>query len=496
MSDVPFKERRHFATGNRLDSTSYLYCSFDVLRLTPSYLAFTLLQHRHGQLIFVFAESINMRILSIGQKAGALFNLPKKMRRIAYAAMMLFFLIDILADVSGGLAQEFASLCYSESGSNIRNVSNCALLAAALSDANPGDVIVLANGNYNCNQVSARNGTAARPIIIRASSARSAKFVNASVTVNGNYTVLANLAFDNSGVNVTGHYNRITSNKFHNNSGALGSAVTVNAGSNNRIDHNEVVDYGTGHRGFRIEPATTGNTTAKNNVMDRNYLHRSLGPRVNGADGIQLGTYHAHSFQQLNTIIEYNLIEEWDIDGEMISNKSSKNTIRFNTFANSLAHAPMRHGSFVDIISNFFYNVRGLVNYGDDNRIIGNTIQNGDLVIRDGDVTQSMMTSNGGHPASFRTLVAANTVINGQICVGCREPSGNNATGIPARYTHLKANNAFVRLLEQQYTTQSSSYSGTVIPAVKLFPQNVGPGSPDVCSAANAPLSPSLLSIQ
>jgi hypothetical protein len=78
--------------------------------------------------------------------------------------------------------------------------------------------------------------------------------------------------------------------------------------------------------------------------------------------------------------------------------------------------------------------------------------------------------------------VAANNVINGEICVGCRVPGGDNSTGVSAKFTDLRGNKGKVTLLKQQNTTQSSTYNGTVVPAVRLFPHNVGPGSPDVCT--------------
>ncbi|MGB7951820.1 MAG: chondroitinase-B domain-containing protein [Candidatus Binatia bacterium] len=382
-------------------------------------------------------------------------------------------------------ALDFNPLCYSESGGNVRKVSTCALLDAALSNANPGDIIILADGDYNCDRIASKSGTSMRPIIIRAANPRQAKFTNASFAISGNYNVLANLTFDNSGINITGDFNRISNNKFQNNGGVLKAAVTVQRGNHNRIDHNEVLDYGAGQRGLRIIPSSNRrNNTAKNNILDRNYLHRSLGPRQNGADGIQLGSSDDHTYERLNTIVEYNLIERWEIDNEMISNKSSDNIIRFNTLADSKADGQVRHGSFVRIVSNYFFNVRGLINYGDDNQIIGNVVENGDLIIRNGDVNQSdIPLSSGptGHPASLRTLVATNTVINGEICVGCRVPGGDNSSGIPARFTDLRRNSAKIRLLDQENTTQGSTYAGISIPAIRLRQVDVGPGSPDVC---------------
>ena len=438
-----------------------------------------------------------MGFCSVGKNTPIFSSVEKHLHLIA-CGFLLFCTLSIFLTSAVAQTLDFNPLCHSEAGGNIRNVSNCALLDAALSNANPGDVIVLADGNYNCDRILARNGTSSKPIIIRAANPRQARFISATLTVSGNYNVVSNLTFDDSGVNVTGDYNRITRNKFQNSAGALRAAVAVNRGNSNRIDHNEVVDYSTGHRGFQIIPASTANNTAKKNVIDRNYLHRSLGPSVNGADGIQLGTYSAHTYQELYTIVEYNLLEQWEIDGEMISNKSSNNIIRFNTLADSNANGPIRHGSHIDIISNYFVNVLGLINYGDDNKIIGNVVENGNLVLRNGDITQSTVPGgSGGHPASLRTLVAANTVINGEICVGCRTPGGNNSSGVPARFTDLKGNKGKVTLLEQQNTTQSSTYNGAVTPAVRLFTHNVGPGSPDVCTAntANTPLSPSSLNV-
>jgi Chondroitinase B len=420
--------------------------------------------------------------------------------RMAYGPLLFLSLCTLTHLISAppAVAQDFNPLCHSEAGGNIRNVSNCSLLASALNNAAPGDIIVLANGSYNCDILSSRHGTLARPIIIRAANARMATFVDASVTVAGNYTVIANLGFNNSGMKVTGDFNRITGNKFYNNAGIFRAAVTVERGNRNRIDHNEVVDYNRPHRGFRILPAGSGNNTAKNNVIDRNYLHRSLGERINGADGIQLGANPSHTYEQLYSIVEYNLIEQWEIDGEMMSNKSSNNIIRFNTLANTDGQGPMRHGSRVQVISNYFFNVRGLINRGDDNEIIGNIVENGDLVLTNGDISQNQLPSiPGGHPASLRTLVVGNKVINGQICVGCRVPGGNAASGVPATFSELRGNVGTVTLMQHQNTTQASSHNKLIAPAVRLFPQDVGPGSPDVCNTGSTlPPSPSFLRIQ
>jgi hypothetical protein len=186
----------------------------------------------------------------------------------------------------------------------------------------------------------------------------------------------------------------------------------------------------------------------------------------------------------------------------MISNKSSNNVIRFNTLADSKANGPIRHGSRIDVISNYFVTVQGLINRGDDNKIIGNVVENADLIVRNGDITQSAVPDgSGGQPAALRTLVAANRVINGEICVGCRIPGGDSASGVPAKFTDLKGNQSSVTLRDQQNTTQTSTYNGVVIPAVRLRSVDVGPGSPDVCSGifssgTKPPSAPSGLQLQ
>jgi Chondroitinase B len=427
-----------------------------------------------------------VKFFSRGKYTVAFFHTIKHVyhRTIGF---FIFCMLSISVSSLPAAALDLDPLCHSEIGDNIRNVSNCASFDTALRNAIPGDVIALANGDYNCDATSTRSGTPANPIVISATKPGQARITSATLTVSGNYTVVANLAFENSGVNVTGNYNRITGNKFQNNAGPLRAAVAVNRGNNNRIDHNEVVDYGVGQRGFQIIPASGGNNTAKNTVIDRNYLHRSLGQRKNGADGIQLGTYSAHAAQELHTIVEYNLIEQWEIDGEMISNKSSNNIIRFNTLADANATGPIRYGSHIDVISNYFVNVIGLVNYGDDNKIIGNVVENGDLIVRNGDITQSAVNQGSEkHPASLRTLVAANKVIHGEICVGCRVRRGNAAHGIPASFTALQGNTGRVTLADQQNTTQTSTYQGVVTPVVRLRSTDVGPGSLDLCGGGSS----------
>ena len=386
-------------------------------------------------------------------------------------------------------ALDFEPLCYTGDGS-VTPVNSCTTLKDAYRTAGSGSIIVLEDGNYTCALTLSRSGSKGDPIILRAANPLRARISDSTITITGDYNVVEGLLFNRSGIEITGHRNRVNQNRFQNGAGSLRAAVIIKNGSFNRADHNEVVDFGVGQRALRVFPDKRDKSSAQNNVFDRNHIHRSLGESRNGADGIQLGSNSQHTDNRLFTIVEYNLISRWEIDGEMISIKSSRNTIRFNTLRDSRGIAPMRHGEYNTIISNTFVDVVALVNQGNGNQIVGNRLINTPLIVKNGDIRQDeVIGGSGRHPASSNTLVAANTVVGtysrSYIGVGMRVPGGNAARGIPATNTVLAGNTGRIDDHDGEHsgTVVKASYNGTVKPAIELRPEDVGPGSPDpACS--------------
>src|SRR5262249_53220045 len=85
----------------------------------------------------------------------------------------------------------------------IINVNSNSTLASALSSANPGDTIVLANGTYSGFTVS-RSGTSGAPITIEAATQGSATISSGIINLNGvSYVILQGLNVTTSGGSVS-----------------------------------------------------------------------------------------------------------------------------------------------------------------------------------------------------------------------------------------------------------------------------------------------------
>src|SRR5688572_26072190 len=75
------------------------------------------------------------------------------------------------------------------------NVGTSAQLNAALSSAQPGDHIVLANATYTGNRTLARAGTAQDPIVVKAASKHGAVISGGTLTLTGAFTGVYGLRF-------------------------------------------------------------------------------------------------------------------------------------------------------------------------------------------------------------------------------------------------------------------------------------------------------------
>ncbi|MBK7338581.1 MAG: hypothetical protein IPJ00_21695 [Saprospirales bacterium] len=77
----------------------------------------------------------------------------------------------------------------------------------------------------------------------------------------------------------------------------------------------------------------------------------------NGGETIRIGTSH-YSLTNSNTIVEYNYFDRCNGEHEIISNKSCRNTFRYNTFFECQGTLTMRHGNETLVESNYFFGNR------------------------------------------------------------------------------------------------------------------------------------------
>ncbi len=239
-------------------------------------------------------------------------------------------------------------------------------IRAAAAKAKPGDTLVMANGEWRDVVVTFEgNGTEDKPIILRAETPGKVVLCGQSrVRIGGSFLVVDGLLFRD------GYLTRGSVFEFRSGIGpATDSRLTNSAfveynppdrsasykwvslfGERNRVDHCRFA--GQDHVGQAIN---VWNTEEPNyHRIDHNFF----GPRPplgrNGGETLKIGnstTAHWNS----RTLVERNVFFECDGEGEIITNKSSENIYRSNTFIRSAGALTLRHGDRNRVEGNYFF---------------------------------------------------------------------------------------------------------------------------------------------
>jgi len=147
--------------------------------------------------------------------------------------------------------------------------------------------------------------------------------------------------------------------------------------------------------------------------IHHNYFHDFISPGGNGAETIRFGL-SGLSLSNGFGLIEHNLFERCLGENELISNKSSSNTYRYNTISDSpVGELTLRHGNDCLVYGNYFRNSAGMRIFGDRHQIfsnyletcIGINIGNGDGEVADG----APLTS---HDRPDDCVIAFNTLVD------------------------------------------------------------------------------------
>ncbi len=156
-----------------------------------------------------------------------------------------------------------------------------------------------------------------------------------------------------------------------------------------------------------------------------------------GGEGIQMGD-SAHASRYYRAIVRYNCFEECNGDGEIVTNKSCGNLYYNNTFTNSNGSLTLRHGHSTAVLANYFKNC-GLRVCGANNLIANNHFTDNS---RSGN-RRPLVIHNGKEEGSYERVInnhiILNTFANGsgtanEIVVwgsgnGSREPRNNKFRG-------------------------------------------------------------------
>jgi poly(beta-D-mannuronate) lyase len=301
---------------------------------------------------------------------------------------------------------------------NTITVYSVADLQKAISKAEAGDNIIVANGVYTTTaDINIdRKGTATQPITIAAEAIGGAEITGVSgfhLIKPATYIVIKGFKFTHaSGKTKTDggtSFCRITQNIFE--TPGKGEDLTI-AGSDHQIDYNTFQNKNA--MGRMLAVRGTGSQIAERLWIHHNYFksYKDQGG-ANGAETLQFGL-SGFSLSSSNSIVEHNLFEDCAGEAELISVKASAVTLRYNTIRNCPAGFTLRHGNRCLVYGNYFFNTPGLRIFGDDHVIHSNYFENCTPAINvgngDGEVADGALLTS--HDRPDRVLIAFNTLVN------------------------------------------------------------------------------------
>ena len=290
-------------------------------------------------------------------------------------------------------------------------------LQAQINSAVAGDVIIVHNGVYTTSASITvnRQGTATDPIRIVAQTVGGVEITGTrgfNVTSPAAYVEIEGFLFTHtSGQNQIrsgATHIRFTRNFFE--CVGEGAYLTI-AGHDAQVDRNEFRNKTT--LGNMIDVRGSGSQIAQRVWIHHNYFHDFISPGGNGAETIRFGL-SGLSLSNGFGLIEYNLFERCNGENEMISNKSSSNTYRYNTISDSPdGELTLRHGNDCLVYGNYFRNSAGMRIFGDRHQIFSNYLEtcvginigNGDGEVADG----APLTS---HDRPDNCVITFNTLVD------------------------------------------------------------------------------------
>jgi len=364
--------------------------------------------------------------------------------------------------------------------STLRTVATVAQFKDALSAMNPGDTVLVLDGTYNLGGLKVtKGGSALKPILVKSKNLHGAKitgptYLNLSyqsyvtyegfdINVDPGSTIFKMEGCSN--VRITRNWMRMPTLTDTQTSkwitiGDLWDSEVCNS-HDNRFDHN-LFDGKFDQGAWVVIDGSHGTVPAisQHDRIDHN-IFRNNTPRVtNEKETIRIGVSDLCKLDAY-TVVENNLFEDCDGDPEIVSLKSCKDTVRYNTFRRCVGTVSLRQGNNSVVEGNYFFgeNKTTLFNtetigcggvrvYGMNHKIINNYFEGltGDkwdaaCTITNGDVTNTS-TSNSSHFLAENIVFAFNTLVNNKsnIEVGF---DNNGAYGLAPKNNTL-ANNIVI----------------------------------------------------
>ncbi|MEP1383979.1 MAG: polysaccharide lyase 6 family protein [Paraglaciecola sp.] len=253
--------------------------------------------------------------------------------------------------------------------SSIKLVENIEQFDEVVETLEPGDQVVLVDGIWtDVEFVFKAMGTAENPIELKAQTPGKVIITGQSnLAFSGEYIVISGLVFKNGSTPTGEVISFRTSNDDLANNSRVTNVVIDNFstedrpmsdlwiamyGKNNRLDHNSLVNKR--NRGVTVAVRMNSEGSRKNHhLIEYNYF----GPRQilgsNGGETLRIGTSH-FSREYSNTTAQFNYFDRTNGEHEIISNKSSGNSLINNVFFETQGTLTMRHGHFTKVEGNYF----------------------------------------------------------------------------------------------------------------------------------------------
>ena len=249
-------------------------------------------------------------------------------------------------------------------------VSTQAEYQSAAESLQPGDTIILANGEWKDFEILfTGTGLENKPITLTAEE-KGKVFITgqSNLKLAGEYLVVSGLVFKDGHTPTSeviafrrnkehlANHSRVTEvviDRFNNPERTESDYWVSMYGRNNRFDHNHL--EGKSNNGVTMAVRLNSEASQKNHhLIDHNYFgHRPI-LGSNGGETLRIGTSH-YSLTDSFTVVENNYFDRCDGEVEIISNKSGHNVIRGNVFFESRGTLTLRHGNDNLVENNVFF---------------------------------------------------------------------------------------------------------------------------------------------
>lgn len=313
-------------------------------------------------------------------------------------------------------------------------VDSLPALKTALEQAAPGDVITVKNGLYSAaDALTIRcTGTADQPITIAAETVGGVEISGPQgikVSEPAAHVIITGFIFSHAAGKTQiadgASHVRFSRNTF----ACAGEGAYLNIiGDDAQIDYNEFATKKAS--GPMIAVSGTGSQVARRLWIHHNYFHDFDNDGATGAEMLRYGLLSSHRASQGAGLVEHNLFARCRGVNDMVSNRSSGNTYRYNTFIDSpTSHLTIRQGNDCVIAANHFINTEGVRIYGDRHLIFSNYFEKNYIAINlgNGDIefTDAPDASTNLHDRPDDCVIVFNTFLNNATHFQMSKRSGN-----------------------------------------------------------------------